>query len=87
MRLLTISNHTFRAATLQEVVSLERRKCPNIANVYFFTRVMDLTAEILKRRYCKGNYTECAGYKVKQRCKSVPEELWPDGKIVKLYQQ
>ncbi len=65
----------------------EKQTCPNLARCPFFNKVMDSTAEILKRKYCKGDYTKCARYQRKQKGMPVPDELWPNGQMMKAKEQ
>jgi len=51
-------------------------KCP-----FFNNLNLPSTGEILKKRYCKGEYEKCERYKLKTAGKDVPEKLWPNGDI------
>jgi len=50
-------------------------KCP-----FFNNLALPATAEILKKKYCRGDFEKCARYQLKKSGKEVPDNLWPDGK-------
>lgn len=39
---------------------------------------MPAMAEMLKKRYCNGNCTECVRYRLEEKGISVPMDLFPD---------
>ncbi len=56
-------------------------ECEFIAKCPFFNNIsLPATADILKKRYCNGDYAKCARYQMKKAGKEVPDNLWPDGK-------
>ncbi|ADB58121.1 hypothetical protein [Archaeoglobus profundus] len=58
-------------------------ECPYLQNCPFFNRLqLSATAEMLKERYCKGNFENCARYKLRKDGKPVPDNLWPNGKML-----
>ncbi|MFP3908262.1 MAG: hypothetical protein ACLFVI_00515 [Archaeoglobaceae archaeon] len=52
------------------------RDCP-----FFNSLKLPSTGEMLKSRYCRGDYEKCERYKLKKAGKEVPETLWPNGEV------
>jgi hypothetical protein len=57
--------------------------CPNLKTCPFFhdkLKNMPSTANMLKKKYCEGNYQECARWMVFKACgkEKVPPDLFPN---------
>ncbi|GAB4431646.1 MAG: hypothetical protein OHK0040_01090 [bacterium] len=58
-------------------------QCPNFEKCKFFSAFGNQKcAEALVMLYCKGDYKDCARFKMKEEGKEPPQNLWPNGQIV-----
>lgn len=60
----------------------EQTECPYVSECCFCNRqkIADKEKEEIRNKFCFGNFTKCARYKLKQSGKEVPENLSPYGK-------
>ncbi len=57
--------------------------CPNLEKCPFFKNIkLAPTAEMLKTTYCRSDFESCKRKQLKDKGEPVPENLWPNGKMV-----